>query len=349
MNISQNISVKSLNSFAIEATCPTVYYPASFDDLKALPVLDNQAFYVLGEGSNTLFVDSVTPVLICPQFKGVDIIEKDEYYQVTAQASENWHKLVTYCIEHGAYGLENLALIPGSVGAAPIQNIGAYGVELADYCQQVTWYDFKRQMLIKMTKEECQFGYRDSIFKQALKGKGIILDVTLQLPKAWQAKLNYPGLDELTANASASEVMAKVINIRSQKLPMPKVLPNAGSFFKNPVVNQETFARLQSSYPKMPYYFLDDENKIKLAAGWLIDQCGLKGFSLEKVSVHQAQALVLVNHDHGSGKDVINLASYVCQQVKNKFQVNLEPEVRLIGHFGEQSFESLLNTSLSDV
>jgi UDP-N-acetylmuramate dehydrogenase len=348
MHSNQNYSLKSSNSFNIKASCSHIYFPSTVAELQQLPeltggnTLDN--FYILGEGSNTLFVEAQAPIIIQPKFTGIEIDEQDDHFIVTAGAAENWHDLVCFCLDQGVYGLENLALIPGSIGAAPVQNIGAYGVEFADYCQEVQWYEFASKTIHSLTKKVCNFAYRDSIFKQEFYNKGLITQVTFKFPKAWQANLSYAGLDMLAKDSTAKQVMTQVIKLRSSKLPDPKQLPNAGSFFKNPVVNKEDFTQLQQQYPKIPHY-PQPNGEIKLAAGWLIDQVGLKGFRHDDVGVHQQQALVLVNYGSDLGADIVSLAKYVQRKVAEKFSVSLTPEVRMITEQGERSFSSLTDTN----
>jgi len=340
MHSNLDYSLQSSNSFNIKASCSRIYFPSSLAELQQLPDLASENFYILGEGSNTLFVEPQAPIIVQPKFTGIDIIEHDDHFIVTVGAAENWHNLVCFCLEKGIYGLENLALIPGSVGAAPVQNIGAYGVDFADYCQEVNWFEFSSKNIKSLDKKACLFAYRDSIFKQALYNKGIITQVTFKFPKQWQANLSYAGLDVLSKDCSAQEVMAQVIKLRSSKLPDPKELPNAGSFFKNPVISAKDFAPLQQQYPNMPNYPQQDGD-FKLAAGWLIDQVGLKGFRHQGVGVHEKQALVLVNYDSDLGADIIRLAKYIQRKVAEKFSVAITPEVRMITSQGEKAFSSL--------
>jgi UDP-N-acetylmuramate dehydrogenase len=340
MYSNQNYSLKSSNSFNIKASCSRIYFPSSLVELQKLPDLSAENFYILGDGSNTLFVEAQAPIIIQPKFTGIKIDDRDDHFIVTVGAAENWHDLVCFCLEQGIYGLENLALIPGSIGAAPVQNIGAYGVEFADYCQDVQWYEFASKTMHSLTKKACNFGYRDSIFKQERYNKGLITQITFNFPKVWHANLSYAGLDTLAKDSTAQQVMSQVIKLRSSKLPDPKQLPNAGSFFKNPVINKENFAQLQQKYPKIPHY-LQQNGEIKLAAGWLIDQVGLKGFRHDKVGVHKQQALVLVNYGSDLGTDIISLAKYVQRKVSEKFLVSLTPEVHMITQQGERSFSSL--------
>ena len=356
MHSNQDYSLQNNNSFNFKASCSRIYFPSSLADLQQLPdfttdeATGNAAenFYILGEGSNTLFVEAKAPIIIQPKFTGIDISEQEDHFIVTVGAAENWHDLVCFCLERGVNGLENLALIPGSVGAAPVQNIGAYGVEFADFCQAVQWYEFSSKTILSLSKEACNFAYRDSIFKQENYNKGLITQVTFKFSKAWQANLSYAGLDVLAKNSTAKEVMAEVIVLRSSKLPDPKKLPNAGSFFKNPIVSHDVFTQLQQKYPNIPHYFQHNPQKksqpsgeVKLAAGWLIDQAGLKGFRHNGVGVHQQQALVLVNYESEWGTDIICLAKYIQRVVAEKFSVALIPEVRMITQQGEQSFLSL--------
>lgn len=332
--------MQQYNSFNIQAISPIVYRLNSLTDLTQLPNLVSNSFYILGDGSNSLFVDYDAPIIIKPDFKGIQISETDDSYIVTAASGENWHDLVCLCINNGINGIENLALIPGSVGAAPVQNIGAYGVEFSDFCLQVNWYEFSSQSMKTLKNSDCHFAYRDSIFKSALYNKGIITDVILSFSKKWRANLSYSGLNELGPSPSAKEVMEQVISLRQAKLPDPKQLPNAGSFFKNPLVTKEIFANLSSTYLNMPFY-PQKNGQIKLAAGWLIDQVGLKGFCNNGVGVHENQALVLVNHTSDQGKDIVALAQYVQKQVFEKFEISLIPEVRMVTSQGLQDFENL--------
>lgn len=341
MESSQQFSLQKYNSFNVAAVSPIIYRPKTMADLKQLPNLSTTPFYILGDGSNTLLVEQQAPVIIKPDFYGIEVLELPESYTVHVGAGENWHELVQSCLAKGIFGLENLALIPGSVGAAPVQNIGAYGVEFADFCLQVHWFEFASQSIKVLTNKECHFSYRNSSFKQALYNKGIITEVVFSFPKAWRANLSYAGLNSLGLNPTATQVMDKVIGLRQAKLPDPQILPNAGSFFKNPVVNAAKANELKEIYPTIPLYE-QGSGKIKLAAGWLIEQAGLKGFRTNGVGVHELQALVLVNYSANSGKAIIKLAKYVQQQVLIKFDVLISPEVRMITAQGEQDFIELI-------
>ncbi|MBL4942658.1 MAG: UDP-N-acetylmuramate dehydrogenase [Colwellia sp.] len=341
MESSQQFSLQNNNSFNVKAICPTIYFPKSLTDLKQLPDLASENFYILGDGTNTLFIDQQAPTIIKPSFTGVDITETADSYIVTVGAGENWHQLVSSLLEQGIFGLENLALIPGSVGAAPVQNIGAYGVEFSNFCIQVKWFEFVSKTVNTLNNDGCQFTYRNSVFKHALYNKGIIIEVVFSFPKVWQANLSYAGLNELNENATAKAVMEKVISLRQAKLPDPQLLPNAGSFFKNPIVDETIFTRLQREYPKMPFY-PQGKKQVKLAAGWLIEQAGLKGYCENGVGVHEKQALVLVNYESENGQDIVALAHFVQQQVLAKFDIIISPEVRMLTSQGEQDFADLV-------
>jgi UDP-N-acetylmuramate dehydrogenase len=349
MNNQRPFSLKSCNSFAIDSIAEQVVFIKNINDLHALAhLIQNKKhqnafedFYILGEGSNTLFIDPYISLIIKPEMKGINIEETDTSYIVKVAASENWHNLVLTLIEQGIYGLENLALIPGSVGAAPVQNIGAYGVELSTYCRSITWFDFHLIESQEISASDCQFSYRDSIFKHELKNKGLITQVTFEFSKQWQAQLSYQGLSTISLPITAKKVMDKVIDIRRSKLPDPAIIPNAGSFFKNPIVSIDIFNQLITRYPNMPFYQQSTQS-VKLAAGWLIDQCGLKGYQLNNVAVHDKQALVLVNNLQGNGQHVVELARLVKNEVFNKFNVTLQPEVRFVSHHGEVNADEIL-------
>ena len=326
-------SLAKLNGFAVQTISSQVYFPSNLDELSELVAKLPDSFYVLGEGTNTLFTDDSAPVIVKPNFRGITVTESELGYVITAGCAENWHELVCYCLDRKIAGLENLALIPGSVGAAPVQNIGAYGVEIADVLENVTWFDFVDKEVKQFNKQDCQFAYRESIFKRELLGRGVIIQISLFLPKKWQAKLAYGPLQDLDKNCSAQEVCQQVIAIRQAKLPDPKLLPNCGSFFKNPLVNQEKHQQLSMQYPNMPAYS-QESNQVKLAAGWLIEQAGLKGFKVAGVGVHDKQALVLVNYHSTSGQEVLKLAQQIQAKVMAKFDIMLEPEVRLLNKNG---------------
>ncbi len=291
---------------------------------------------VLGEGSNVLFTQDLSRAVIIIDIKGIDVVQRtDTFLEVKVAAGENWHDFVLWCLGHDLGGVENLSLIPGKCGAAPIQNIGAYGVELSHVLTSVTCMD--RQTLVEHTldKSECKFGYRDSVFKQAYKDRFVVTSITLRLTTQGHHKKNcsYGAIQDVLSSwsvvdPSIKDISAAVIQIRQSKLPNPRYLPNAGSFFKNPVVDQQTFLSLQERYPDIPSYPIDDKKR-KIPAGWLIDKCGWKGVMLDKVGVHAQQALVLVNHGERDGYKIKLLSQLIQKHVAEVFGVDLQGEVNI--------------------
>ena len=295
----------------------------------------SQSMLLLGGGSNLLFTSNYKGIVVHINNKGIDIINQDqETVLVKANAGENWHEFVNWCVSHGFGGLENLSLIPGNVGSCPIQNIGAYGVEVKDYIHSLEAIDLQTGELTTFTATDCDFGYRDSIFKRDLKGKMAIWSVTFELKLnplvnieygAIKAELETLGID----NPGIADVSKAVCNIRMSKLPDPEVLGNAGSFFKNPVVEWVFAEKLKETFPNLVSYNLEP-GKAKLAAGWLIEQCGWKGFRDGDAGVHDKQALVLVNFGKAKGSDILTLAHKIQNSVYERFGVKLEMEVNVI-------------------
>jgi UDP-N-acetylmuramate dehydrogenase len=267
--------------------------------------------------------------------KGIKVSEDEEAFYLEVEAGETWHEFIEFTLEHGMFGLENMALIPGTVGAAPIQNIGAYGVELCDMCDWVEYLDLPTGELVRIRAEECQFAYRESIFKDKLRNLAVITSVGFRLAKHWQPRLTYGPLQSFdSATVSARDIFDRVCQVRSTNLPDPAVLGNAGSFFKNPIVSAACYLDLAQQFPTIVGYAQADAT-VKLAAGWLIEQAGLKGFVLGNVGVHDKQALVLVNRGGATGRDICRLALHVIERVQDKFGVALEAEPRIIGASGE--------------
>ena len=331
--LSHDVSLQSFNTFGI-AACAKLYLPISeraqllalHDDarLAALPRL------LLGGGSNLVLSDQVDALVLHMRLQGIRICAQDsDFTYVQAAAGESWHGLVEWTLAHGLAGLENLSLIPGTVGAAPVQNIGAYGVELKDVLHELEVYDFATGAWRIMARAECQFAYRESIFKQALRDRVAIVSVTLALPRRWQPQLGYADLQQSIAalgpNVTAAQISAAISAIRRAKLPDPAVIGNAGSFFKNPLVPAAQRAALLLRWPELVSYAQAD-GSYKLAAGWLIEQCGWKGRSLGRAGVYEKQALVLVNRGHASGAEVRALAQAVQDDVVARFGVRLEME-----------------------
>jgi UDP-N-acetylmuramate dehydrogenase len=290
---------------------------------------------VLGGGTNILFVSDFCGLVVRMEIPGLQrTAETDEAWLIEVGAGMDWHRTVQRLLGDGFAGLENLALIPGTVGAAPIQNIGAYGLELAERLHSVRAWDRERQAVVDMTVGDCEFGYRDSVFKRTFKGSRIVLSITLALPKRWQPVLGYAELDkELKASShehpSAAAIFDAVCAIRRRKLPDPAQIGNAGSFFKNPVVTREKRTELISHHPSLVSYALSG-GRFKLAAGWLIEACGMKGVSRGRAAVYDRQALVLVNRGGASGREILDLACEVQARVAEKFGVVLEPEAVIV-------------------
>lgn len=292
-------------------------------------------FMVLGEGSNVLFLEDFAGTVVLNRIKGITIRDEYDYWKLHVGAGENWHQLVKSTLEKGITGLENLALIPGMVGSAPIQNIGAYGVELKDVCEYVDVLNLHSGETERLDREACEFGYRDSVFKHHYQSGYVIVAVGMILPKQWRPTLTYGDLKTLNpVTANAWDVYHAVCQMRQSKLPDPKITGNVGSFFKNPVIGQAQASALLARFPSMPHYPLVN-GETKLAAGWLIDQCELKGFRLGGAAVHQQQALVLINADNATPDDIVALARTVRARVGERFDVWLEPEVRFIQAQGE--------------
>lgn len=323
--------LKKRHSFALPASANHVDVIHAPDDVGKIRWQDDS--YILGAGSNTVFTTDFEGHLIVNRLLGSSIVELEDAYKVSLAAGENWHHWVARLIDQGIFGFENLALIPGSVGAAPVQNIGAYGVEVAKFIESVEGVDLRTGTAFQFSNKECNFGYRDSIFKRAEYASFLITSVEFYLPKAWQPCLEYPDLKDLPTDASAIQVFDHVVAVRQRKLPDPMVIPNAGSFFKNPVITNDEFRRIKQRHPDIRYFETAD-GQFKLAAGWLIEQCGLKSLRIGGAGVHQRQALVLVNSNQATGRDLTELAHQVRKQVAQRFGVWLEPEVRMLDNRG---------------
>lgn len=331
-------SLKSFNSFNLECSAKRLIEAATPEALRQAwldATQRNEAVMILGEGSNVLFLEDFDGTIIVNRISGIAVRETHEAWHIHVGAGENWHKLVEYTLNNGMPGLENLALIPGCAGSSPIQNIGAYGVELKQVCEYVDCIELDTGNAHRIDNAGCRFGYRDSIFKHEYQNHYAIVAVGLRLKKQWVPVLTYGDLTQLDkTNVTPQAVFESVCHMRRTKLPDPRVQGNAGSFFKNPVISQEQAAHLLNAYPNMPHYPQMD-GSVKLAAGWLIDQCQLKGFQTGGAAVHRQQALVLINADNATSEDVVNLAHAVRQRVGEKFNIWLEPEVRFIGRSGE--------------
>lgn len=332
-------SLKPYNTFQIEHSCAELIHAKTNKDLVDTCLRlysNNKPFLVLGGGSNIVLVEDYAGTVVRVETQGFVASEDENYHYLDVQAGESWHELVKKTLSLSIPGLENLALIPGTVGASPIQNIGAYGVELMDVCDWVEYADLKTGTLIKLSAADCHFGYRDSIFKQELKSCSVITSVGFRLAKAWVPVITYGPLKYFTMETvTPKKIFDCICKLRSEKLPDPEQMGNAGSFFKNPIIPRHIFDDLKSKYPDIVGYFID-ETSVKIAAGWLIDNAGLKGARVGEAAVHENQALVLINLGNATGQDVVLLATDVINCVHTMYGIRLEPEPRLIGTNGEK-------------
>lgn len=332
-----DVSLQNYNTLAVPAKAR---HFVSLNDSRELPAALTFArerdlpLLVLGGGSNVVLREDFPGLVLHLNWRGRELVHSDEeFYWLKVAAGENWHQLVLYCLEQSYWGLENLALIPGSVGAAPIQNIGAYGVELKDVFFELEAWEIQSAKSITFDTQACEFDYRDSVFKNSLRDRYIITSVTFKLRRQPQVVLSYPALktalpDRPVDDIGPRELAEAVCRLRTEKLPDPAQIPNAGSFFKNPIIELNQFERLQQAYPELVSFPVDDQ-RVKLAAAWLIDQAGWKGVTQGPVAVHSQQALVLTNPGRAMGSEVLALAEKIQQSVNEKFGVQLEPEPRI--------------------
>lgn len=336
--ISENVSLKHLNTFGIEAYARFYAEINSLNDLQEL--MQNKIFVdseklIVGGGSNMLFTKNFEGIVLKNNLKGIKVVKEDnDFVEVQSAAGAVWHDFVMWCIDKNYGGLENLSLIPGCVGASPMQNIGAYGVEIKDVFSELEAHDITTGKIHTFSKSQCKFGYRESVFKHELKNKFIITSVTFRLSKKPKVNTSYGAIETELQNmkvkdAGIKEVSQAVINIRSSKLPDPKIIGNAGSFFKNPEVDKSIFQSLKIRFSGLVAYEMES-GKYKLAAGWLIEKSGLKGYVRGNAAVHDKQALVLVNKGNATGKEIYDLSEHVLQTVFSKFGVKLEREVNII-------------------
>ncbi|MDF1548059.1 MAG: UDP-N-acetylmuramate dehydrogenase [Bacteroidales bacterium] len=337
MVLLENYSLKERNTFNVDANARYFISPGSLADLiEIINFTDSlgKDIFVLGGGSNVLFINDFNGLIIHPQLFGIEIVnEKDNGVLVKAAASENWDSFVEWTVNNGYCGLENLSLIPGTVGACPVQNIGAYGVEVAESIEKVEAIEILTSKVQTFTNLDCKFGYRNSIFKNELKNKFIITNVYFKLSKIPVLKTHYGAIEnELNRMGEVNliNIRQAIIKIRESKLPDPEKIPNAGSFFKNPVITKQHYLSLKKKYPEMVAYQAEN-NQFKIAAGWMIDKLDWKGKQLNGAAVHENQALVLVNKQNASGKDIFELGKCIQKSVSLAFDINLEFEVNVIG------------------
>lgn len=335
MNFQHNISLKSFNTFGIDVLSASFVEVNRVAELKQIIQNTTQEILILGEGSNVLFTQNYAGLIIKNNIKGIEIISEDKQEIILkVGAGEIWHDFVMNCVSKNYAGLENLSLIPGTVGASPMQNIGAYGVEVKDMIISVEALHKSTLQLESFTNTACEFDYRSSIFKTTLKDKYFITSVVFGLSKKPTINSSYGAInDELKSmkvvNPTIQDISKAVINIRSSKLPNPKEIGNSGSFFKNPVVSFSKKNDLLLKYPSMPHY-LQNDGTFKIAAGWLIETCGWKGKRIANYGVHTKQALVLVNYGGATGKEIFDLSEQIIQSVKSTFDIELEREVNIV-------------------
>ncbi|EAQ41804.1 UDP-N-acetylmuramate dehydrogenase [Polaribacter sp. MED152] len=335
MNIKENISLKEYNTFGIDVNAKRFVSVNSVYQLQQLLKAEKNVFLISG-GSNMLLTKDIDKLVVHIDFKGISIDkEDDDFVYLTVNAGENWHDFVLYCVAQNYGGLENLALIPGNVGTCPIQNIGAYGVEVKDTITKLEAVNLETTKLESFSNEDCNFGYRNSIFKNSVKGKYVITSVAFKLTKRnHNLNTSYGAIETELASKQITEPTLKdisdaVIAIRKSKLPDPKEIGNSGSFFKNPVISKSHFLELQKEYPNIPNYIIS-ENEIKVPAGWLIETAGFKGKRFGNYGVHEKQALVLVNYGNASGKEIYALAEKIQKEILTQFKIDLEIEVNII-------------------
>lgn len=332
----KNCELKPYNSFGVEAKALRIIEfdtPHELSEIFATELCDAESWSVLAGGNNILFTSDYNGTLLHPTCKGIELTSSDnDSATVRAEAAVEWDDFVAWTVERGMWGAENLSLIPGYVGAAPVQNIGAYGVEAKDIIESVEMYCVDSGAMLTLAADHCRFGYRESVFKHELRGKVIITAVNFRLSYCAEPKMGYGDLTakvESLGGASLANIRRAVIEIRESKLPDPRVVGNAGSFFKNPTVSAEFAAALRERFAQMPSYPGSDGVGVKLAAGWLIDKAGWRGHIRERVGVHERQALVLINRSGATGSDVLELARDIQADVLAKFGVTIEMEVNV--------------------
>jgi UDP-N-acetylmuramate dehydrogenase len=339
IKIENDVSLRPYNTFGMDVRARYFCRIQSIEEFRELlssPQYQNTKHLMLGGGSNILFTGDYEGMIIRNEIKGIEIVnENDDRITIKSGAGEGWHDLVMHCVHHHWGGIENLSLIPGTVGAAPMQNIGAYGVEIKDVIESVEGIDTTTGQVRSFDKEECQFGYRESVFKHELKEKYFISSVTLSLTKKNHLlNINYGAIQDTLKqqqinDVTISAISKAVISIRQQKLPDPLLIGNAGSFFKNPTIDPAHFQRLKNQHTSIPSYPTENQY-VKVPAGWLIEQCGWKGKRVNNIGVHTQQALVLVNYGSGNGNEIHQLAQAIQSSVKEKFDIQLSTEVNII-------------------
>jgi UDP-N-acetylmuramate dehydrogenase len=338
--ILHNASLKALNTFGIDVKAKMMASFSSNDELDELlkekKIANDPNKLILGGGSNILFTKDFDGIVLRNTIKGIEIVKEDSHHiWIRTGAGENWHEFVLYCIENNFAGVENLSLIPGFTGASPMQNIGAYGVEIKEVFHSLEAFHLKDKTTITFSNNDCGFGYRDSVFKHKFKNQFTITHVTYRLRREPKYNTSYGAIELELEKMGVTELSIKaisdaVINIRQSKLPDPKVISNAGSFFKNPTIEKNSYLSLKEQFPELPGYENQEHTSVKIPAGWLIDQCGWKGYKNGDAGVHEKQALVLVNYGGATGTEIFNLSTQVKESVMEKFGIDLEREVNIV-------------------
>jgi UDP-N-acetylmuramate dehydrogenase len=338
MQIFKNQPLKNYNTFGIDSYAKYFTVFSSIDEFKNLfqsGLYKNEQKFILGGGSNILFTKDFDGLVLKNEIGGIETIHEDEkYVYVKVGAGVNWHQFVLHCIHKNFAGVENLSLIPGNIGTSPMQNIGAYGVEIKDVFYSLEAYNYKENRIINFTLNDCEFGYRESVFKKKYKNQFAILDVTFRLNKIPYYNISYGAIEEELKKMNVEQLSIKaisdaVINIRTSKLPDLKLIGNAGSFFKNPEINEHELHELKRIKTDVPFYKINDD-KFKIPAGWLIEQCGWKGYRKGDAGCYDKQALVLVNYGNAKGNEIYDLSEKIKENVAQKFNINLEREVNII-------------------
>lgn len=343
---SRNLSLKHLNTFSIDITAKKIVFVTTIQQLIEISKkckLYNIPYIILGEASNVLFLQNYTGVVIFNRIKGIKIIEQHDSWLLHVSSGEKWHNLVKLTLNLGIFGLENLALIPGYIGSAAIQNIGAYGLEFQDVCQYVEMLSLKNCTKIRIYKKFCRFSYRNSIFKYKYENEYAIIKVGIKILKNWKPIILSSMQHYIQkTNVNAYQIFNIICKIRKNKLPNPKKTGNAGSFFKNPIVTQKKLKKLISSYKNIPY-FPQKNGLVKIPAGWLIDNYKFNNINIGDASIYQKQKLILINKKNATPQDIIQLAQIIHSCILNKFHISLEPEIDFIGAFGKIKSLDVLN------
>ena len=338
MNVIENYPLIKLNTFGIDVKAKyftSINTVNELIEIKKSEKFKDHELLILGGGSNILFTKDFNGLVILNNIKGKEIVDQnDDSIILKIGAGENWHELVMYCVDNGWGGIENLSLIPGNTGTAPMQNIGAYGVEIKETFVELEALEISSAKIVKFSNSECEFGYRESVFKNKMKNKYIILNITLELNKNPILNINYGDVKAILETKKIEtpkikDVSNAIISIRQRKLPDPKKIGNSGSFFKNPIIDINLLKLIEGKYPNVVSYKIN-ENKFKIAAGWMIEKAGWKGKKFNNFGVHENQALVLVNYGLANGKEIFNLSEKIILDIKEKFGITLEREVNII-------------------